>query len=70
MPSRLRIYQVVISRILSPLTTLSSSGNSPSLVLRRKRPKQASRSASGNGRPSGSQAFIIVLNFTSKNGRP
>src|SRR5690606_29451558 len=58
------------TRLMSPLSTLNSSGSSSKLVLRKKRPNLVSRCSSGKRRPFSSRASVIVRNLYIVNGRP
>ena len=50
------------TRLISPLSTFQSSGNSSNEVARSKLPKRVKRSESGKSAPSALRAFVILLN--------
>src|SRR5690554_2347422 len=58
------------TRLMSPLSTFQSSGNSSRLVARRKLPKGVMRCSSGSGLPCLSVASSIVRNLIISNGLP
>lgn len=58
------------TRLISPLRTFMSSGNSSRLVERNILPNRVNRSTSGSNIPSGSLFSVIVLNLNIINGLP